>query len=130
MGLTERRKMKTLQEEVLPEREREIAEICGTAIPYDVDWASFEQDATALEFLDNLSCHRLNMALRVICMDEMGREAVRDGLTRVVLRNVSEPADRHIAFDGGVLTMHCAYAKGTEGMHTDARIRDVLLAGL
>lgn len=130
MGLAERRKIKELQDEVLPAREREIAEICGSPIPYEVDWTSLDHDAQALNFLDNLSCHRLNMALRTICTDEMGREAVREGVKRIALKNVADPAQVHIAFDGGVLHMHCAYAHGAEGMIPDGRIRQTLLAAL
>jgi len=130
MGLQERRKVQELKDMTLPERSREIAEICGKAIAYEVDWPSIENDAAALNFLDNLSCHRLNMALRTICMDEMGREAVRDSLQLVRLRNVAEPSQRHIAMQGGVLDMHCAYARGTEGMHSDGAIREVLMAAL
>ncbi len=130
MGLPERRKVKELQDSTLPERSREIAEICGQAVPYEVDWASIENDAQALNFIDNLSCHRLNMALRVICQDEMGKAAVRDGLKRVRLKNVAEPAQRHLAFAGGVLDMHCAYAQGTSGMHSDQAIRELLLGAL
>lgn len=130
MGLPERRKVKELQDTTLPERSREIAEICGQAVPYEVDWASIENDAQALNFIDNLSCHRLNMALRLICQDEMGKAAVRDGLKRVRLKNVAEPAQRHLAFAGGVLDMHCAYAQGTSGMHSDQAIRELLLAAL
>jgi hypothetical protein len=130
MGLPERRKVKELQEATLPERSREIAEICGEPVPYEVDWASIENDAQALNFIDNLSCHRLNMALRVICQDEMGKQAVREGLKRVRLKNVAEPSQRHLAFAGGVLEMHCAYAQGIAGMHSDSAIREVLLAAL
>ena len=130
MGLPERRKVKELQEVTLPERSREIAEICGQAVPYEVDWSSIENDAQALNFLDNLSCHRLNMALRVICQDEMGKQAVREGLKLVRLKNVAEPAQRHLAFAGGVLDMHCAYAQGTTGMHSDQAIRELLLGAL
>ncbi len=130
MGLNERRKLKELQTETLPAREKEIAEICGRAIPYEVDWASFGESFEALNFLDNLSCHRLNMALRTICCDDMGKEAVREGLQRVKLKNVATPAEKQIRFQGGVLEMSCAYATGTEGMHRDGEIREVLLAGL
>jgi hypothetical protein len=130
MGLPERRKVKELQDATLPERSREIAEICGKAVPYEVDWASIENDAQALNFIDNLSCHRLNMALRMICQDEMGKEAVREGLKLVRLKNVADPSQRHLAFAGGVLEMHCAYAQGTAGMHADGAIRELLLAGL
>ena len=130
MGLQERRQIQQLQTEVLPQRSQEIADICGTAIPYDVDWASLEHDAQALNFVDNTACHRLNMALRMICVDDLGRQAVAQGLRRVHLRNVAEPSQRHIAFSQGVLELHNAFAHGALGMHDDGTIRQVLMAGL
>lgn len=129
MGLAERRKIKELQEVTFPAREQEIAEICGVAIPYEVDWESLADDAEALNFIDNLSCHRLNMALRVICQDDLGKEAVREGLKLVRLKNVAREQMR-IAFQGGVLEMHCAYAQRTDGMYGDDEIRHVLEQGL
>lgn len=130
MGLAERRKMKDLQDTVLPEREKEIVEICGGSIPYEVEWDSFADDLEGLNFMDNLSCHRLNMALRTICIDDMGKEAVRDGLRWVRLRNVKQRDQMKIAFTGGTLEMHCAYAQRTEGMFTDSQIRQVLMSAL
>lgn len=126
MGLNERRKIKELQDTVFPAREKEIEEICGRAIPYNVDWDSLADDLEGLNFIDNISCHRLNMALRVICSDEMGKEAVRDGLKSVSLANVKDPKDMAMTFEGGVLSMKCAYAKGTGGMFSDNDIRKLL----
>jgi hypothetical protein len=130
MGLNERRKIKELQETTLPGREAEIQEICGTLIPYEVDWTSLADDAEGLNFIDNLSCHRLNMALRVICQDEMGKEAVREGLKKVKLKNVKTPSEMSMTFDGGVLEMHCAYALRTDGMFGDNAIRELLVKKL
>jgi len=130
MGLAERRKIKELQEVTLPGRVQEIEEICGTPIPYEVDWESLADDAEGLNFLDNLSCHRLNMALRVICQDELGKEAVREGLKLVRLKNVKTTAEMGMTFVGGVLEMRCAYALRTEGMHSDNAIRELLMQGL
>ena len=126
MGLNERRKIKELQDVTFPGRVKEIEEICGVAIPYEVDWESLADDAEGLNFLDNLSCHRLNMALRAICLDEMGKAAVRDGLKLVRLKNVKDKAAMKIAMANGVLKMHCAYALRTDGMYSDNEIRDVL----
>ena len=123
MGLNERRKIKELQDSTLPARVQEIEEICGKAIPYQVDWDSLAEDMEALNFMDNISCHRLNMALRAICMDDLGREAVRDGLKLVKLRNVKTKPEMSIAFEGGVLEMHCAYALRTDGMFSDGEIQ-------
>jgi hypothetical protein len=126
MGLNERRKVKELQEVTLPERVKEIAEICGAGIPYEVDWDSIADDAEALNFLDNVSCHRLNMALRVICRDDMGKEAVREGLKLIKLKNVKDVAAMKMGFESGVLEMHCAYSQGASGMHRDDDIRKLL----
>jgi len=126
MGLNERRKLKELQEVTFPGRAKEIEEICGTAIPYDVDWESLADDAEALNFIDNISCHRLNMALRVICQDEMGKTAVREGLKTIKLKNVPNKAAMQISFKNGMLEMHCAYALRTEGMFSDGEIRQLL----
>jgi hypothetical protein len=130
MGLNERRKIKELQDTTLPGRVREIEEICGKAIPYEVDWDSFADDLDGLNFLDNLSCHRLNMALRTICVDDMGKEAVRTTVRLIRLQNVKDKSAMQMTFKDGVLEMRCAYARGADGMHSDGSIRELLLTHL
>src|ERR1044071_6228548 len=116
MGLNERRKIKELQDVTFPGRVKEIEEICGEPIPYEVDWESLADDAQGLNFIDNISCHRLNMALRMICQDDMGKEAVREGLKLVKLKNVKDQAAKKMEFNGGVLEMDVPYAMGASGM--------------
>ena len=70
------------------------------------------------------------MALRTICIDEMGKEAVREGLRLIKLKNLKDRAAMSITFDGGVLEMHCAYALRTDGMYSDGDIRELLLTKL
>jgi len=130
LGLNERRKIKELQETAFPGRVKEIEEICGTPIAYEVDWESLADDPEGLNFIDNVSCHRVNMALRVICLDDMGKQAVREGLKLVKLKNVKDESDRHITFTSGILEMHCAYAKGMSGAFSDGEIRQTLEKGL
>jgi hypothetical protein len=130
MGLAEKRKIKELQEVTFPGRVKEIEEIVGAPIPYEVDWASLGEDAEALNFIDNISCHRLNMALRGICVDSFGKDAVRDGLKLIKLKNVKDKSEMAIRFDGGVLEMHCAYALRADGMFGDNEIQKVIEKGL
>src|SRR5690242_13670870 len=130
MGLNERRKMKELQEVVFPGRVKETEEICGKPIPYEIDWDSLADDAEGLNFIDNISCHRLNMALRVICQDDLGKQAVRDGLKKIKLKNVKDKAAMKLSFEDGVLEMHCAYAQRTDGMFSDNEIRELLVKKL
>jgi len=130
MGLAERRKIKELQDTTFPERTAELAEITGGSLGYEVDWDSFSDDLEGLNFLDNLSCHRTNMALRVICSDDLGKEAVQEQLKQIRLKNVKDKADMLCTFKDGVLEMHCAYAQRTDGMFSDNQIREALMAGL
>lgn len=130
MGLNERRKIKELQEVTLPARVLEVQEICGKPIAYDVDWESVADDPVALNFLDNLSCHRLNMALRMICQDDLGKQSVRDSLKSVKLKNIKDKTARQINFQNGILEMHCAYAMGVDGAFSDGEIREILEKGL
>jgi hypothetical protein len=130
MGLNERRKIKEYQDTILPDRHKELSEICGTEIPYEVDWDSFADDLEALNFLDNLSFHRINMAFRVICTDALGKEAVHEGLKVIRLKNVHDKQDMRLTFEDGVLEMHLAYALRTEGMYSDNEIREAVIAGL
>src|SRR5215831_13871613 len=126
MGLNERRKRKKLQEVTLPARVKEIEEICGKPIAYEVDWDSVADDPVALNFLDNLSCHRLNMALRMICQDDLGKQAIRDSLKSVKLKNIKDMASKQINFQNGILEMHCAYALGLDGAFGVGEIREIL----
>ncbi len=130
MGLAERRQRKELEETVLPARTFEIVEICGRAVPYVVDWDSFADDGEALRFVDSLACHRVNMALRVLCLDALGREAVCDGLRRIALANAPDPSAMALTFEDGVLTLRGAWAHRTAGMFDDGAIRALLEARL
>jgi hypothetical protein len=130
MGLNERRKIEELKTVTFPGRVKEIEEIAGKPIQYEVDWPSLADDAEALNFIDNISCHRLNMALRTICQDAMGKQAVVEGLKLIKLKNVKDKSAMKISMDGGVLEMHCAYALKTDGMFSDNEIYKLLVEKL
>lgn len=130
MGLEEKRKIKEYQDTIIPERTTELAEIVGGTIPYDIDWETFANDSEALRFLDNLSCHRINMAMRTICIDELGKESVRDAIKSIKLRNVGSKDEMSIGVANGSLNMALNYAKGTEGYYSDSEIKNILMANL
>ena len=128
MGLEERRKIKELRDTVVPEREKELVEISGVPIKYEIDWDSFDLDA--LNFMDNISCFRIAMAMRVICTDELGKEAVADGLKLIKLQNAKAKEDMKLNFTAGVLELHNAHGLRTSGMFSDNEIRETLTKGL
>ena len=110
MGLQERRLIKELKETILPKRERHITETYGATITYDVDWESFGDNYDALKRIDDLSCDNLQRALSAVAEDDLGKEALREGIKVVRLRNVADPAEMEIELKDGVLEMRCVYA--------------------
>jgi hypothetical protein len=66
------------------------------------------------------------MALRMICIDDMGKEAVREGLKSVKLTNIKDKAAKKLSFEGGVLEVQCTYAQGLSGAFSDGEIRELL----
>lgn len=130
MGLEEKRKIKEYQDKIVPQRHKELAEIAGSDIAYEVDWDSFAGDTTALNFFDNLAFHRINMAFRQLCTDDLARDTVKAALKSIRLKNVKDKADMKIAFSGGVLEMQCAYGLRLEGVYQEGAIGTVLANGL
>jgi hypothetical protein len=130
MGLEERRKIKEYEDKIVPGRRKELAELSGSDIAYEVDWDSFADDLTALNFFDNLAFHRINMAFRHLGSDQLAKDAIKEKLKVIRLKNVKEKTEMKISFSGGVLEMHCAYALRTEGIYDENAIYRLLLAGL
>jgi hypothetical protein len=129
MGLAEKRAMEQAKQ-WLPKRETELKEICGGAVPYEVDWTSFETDAKGIEWMEHNGPQQVSAAFRGICHDEVGKQAVREGVKKVVLRNAAAPAEKALSFDAGVLTLKCAFAQSPGGRFNDREIRQTLEAGL
>ena len=95
-----------------------------------MNWDSFGDDMTAINFFDNLAFHRVNIAFRHLGNDEFTRAAVKAGLQLIRLRNVKDKSGMKITFSGGVLEMRCAYGLRLEGCYNENDIHKILLAGL
>lgn len=115
MGLQERRAIQTATESWLPKRSAEIEQICGKSIPFEIDWESFDGDLKGIEWLEHNGPHQVGMALRGLCRDDIGREAVQQGLSKVILHNVAEPAAKQVSLRDGILELSGAFAQSPSG---------------
>lgn len=120
MGLIEKRLIKEAKETWLPGEAKDMQEAAGAPVEIDIDWASFESSADALKNLPHLGMRKMANAFRVICVDELGKEAVRESVKRVVITNVQGEAK--ISLENGVITLACAFAKGSDGCLGDLLI--------
>lgn len=126
MGLIEKRLIKQGQDEWIPAAQKELHELSGGQQVYEVDWTTFASDADALTNVQNQGLRRINAAFRVICRDDLGKEAVNEGVTKIVLRNVATPSEKSVSVEKGVVTVQCAWGKGSDGYFTDSEIQRVV----
>jgi len=115
----------------IAERTKEVNEIIGggTNVQYDVDWSSFKNEQQ-LNFLDNISCFRINMALRTVCVDDLAKNILRPQLKIIKLHCVPDVNSIKQTFSGGVWEMWVAYGDGANGMISDGDMTRTLSAQL
>jgi len=131
MGLEEKRAIKTAQDGWLPAKTKELAELSGGGgMTYEIDWASFEGDVKGIEWLEFNGPQQVSNAFRQVGKDDVGKEALREAVKKVVIRNTKDEKDKTLSFEGGALTLVCAFAKSPGGRFKDSEIRDLLLKNL
>lgn len=110
MGLAERRATKEFRDNRYPAIEASIRSAAGFEVPIDIDWDSLAKEDYASsydEFWPKVYFEPLIAALQSITRDDLGREALAAGLSRIVIRNTSgyySPSSA-ISFEGKTLTI-------------------------
>lgn len=109
MGLAERRAVKAYQDNHFPAWKQAIDAAAGFTVELEVEWPTLAADGydhMYQEAFDKVYFEPLVGALKDVCQDDMGREALRDGLKRVVVCNRSGTyGESAITFQSGVLTI-------------------------
>ena len=128
MGLAERRIAKDFQENHLPALQRRVDIAAGVALPIEVNWEQLtanEYSHAWLEEWPQLYFEPLIAALEQLTADEMGREAVKQSLHRVVVedRDDNYREDRWATLAGGVLTLNYRFTSGNAGTRTQWLVR-------
>ena len=108
MGLAERRAIKAFQDNVFPELEGQVHAAAGTPIPFEVDWSSlaFEGYADSYpEGLKKIFFQPLVDAFHKVAFDDMGKQAVKDGITKIVIKGTDNYSSWWAELENKVLTL-------------------------
>lgn len=105
MGLAERRAVKAFQDNKFPAIKRDLDKAAGFELPLEVDWDNLAVEDYA-EYYDDyfvkVYFKPLIEAFKAITFDEMGKEALREGLKKVIIRHSGK---REASFDHGNLIL-------------------------
>lgn len=107
MGLAEKRAMTEFQNNSYPSLKKKIDEAAGFDVPIEIDWVSLakpNQAAVYQEAWTKIFFEPLIEGLKAICTDDLGKQALKESLKKVEIRNSGEFCDRSgITLTGGVL---------------------------
>ena len=107
MGLAERRATKEFQDNRYPQLKKEIDEAVGFEIAVEVKWEQLAEDGMVHLYEDcwaKVYFRPLIDALKAITADDMGKQALKESLKSIVLRNEADNSyggDRIAKFDKG-----------------------------
>lgn len=103
MGLIEKRAIANIRDNVVPRYEGELQKIGGDQISYEIIWESFLHDITALENLEEKCFRVINDIFRKITVDDIGKEAVAEGVTQIRISNGAVANINEFTLKEGVL---------------------------
>ena len=129
MGLAENRAIKSFEDNNLEYIRDELKSICGFDVAVEIHWESFDS-IDAIQTVYSTCFQRTQNALRGVCYDELGKQALEAKLTKIVVDNVSEEGAKRIALGDGALTLAADWAGSSVGYFTDKEIQAALEAEL
>lgn len=108
MGLEEKRWRASYDNDYTPAFQARMEELSGSKIAVEIDWPSF-QKLDDIRYLDTSGFQKVRDALESICSDQIGRDAIAEGLKCVKFGCVPDPSQKKCVFEGGVLQIVSTY---------------------
>jgi hypothetical protein len=110
MGLLEKRALKTFQDDSYQKLTSEINTLAGYPLEFEVKWETLALDERASIYEESFTkvyFTPLLDAIKEIVNDDMGKEALKEALKKVVIKNEGGNVygSNAYSFNGGVLTI-------------------------
>ncbi|HLY56841.1 MAG TPA: hypothetical protein VKS60_14860 [Stellaceae bacterium] len=131
MGLLERRAAKAFQDDVYPALQQRIEAAAGHPVAVEIDWESLQTPDSAPLFAEAWSkvfFEPLIAALEGVAIDDLGRQALADGLKSI---RILDSGTMRVALDAGELIVdYPATANLADGEERRQEIQKTLERGL
>lgn len=111
MGLAERRRIATIKDVHGPRFQNELNAALGFEVPFMLDASSFPENNTVLDcydyYFESYGPGLVVGVMKKICSDDIGRQAVKERLEKIVFQNTAKSPDekghKEVALDGKTL---------------------------
>lgn len=136
MGLAERRKIKTFCDG-LEEAQNDLNKHLGFELPVSLDIESFPEDPAVVAGYECYKQYGFPQAIEVlkeVGQDDMGKEALKEQISAVIVRNTSTSGDdggeRSVALEDKTLTIKVGFYGYSDKLWDQAALRSQIEAML
>jgi hypothetical protein len=135
VGLAEKRVLNQFALTVFPGLKQQVDEAAGFDVPLEVRWDTLAKDATHssswLTGWPKIYFQPMIDAFQQICVDDLGKQALRTGLKRVVIQDTRVGHSSWWAtFEGGTLTLDTMFTNVDAVADRTKVLRDAIENGL
>jgi hypothetical protein len=127
MGLVERRLAKEIQDTKIPEFKAELKTVTGFEPELDIKWDTFIAfDEYPLTRLRDSMLPSIMDGMKNICIDDMGKEALKAGLTKIILVNTDKGDEVEIRYANKELYVCSQLAGDSHSAYSSDQIQTLL----
>ncbi|MCA3012969.1 MAG: hypothetical protein INH41_11310 [Myxococcaceae bacterium] len=100
-----------------------VNEATGIEVPVEIDWEGFSNKMDDCGYIDD-SGHGLSQlakALAAVTVDDLGKEAIKGALKKIVIKPAADNGATSFTFSGGVVTWSAYFGSSSTGyIYADA----------
>ncbi|MGD1840955.1 MAG: hypothetical protein ACFB0B_08680 [Thermonemataceae bacterium] len=110
MGLKEKRAIKEVEDNQYPAFKQKVADIIGFEVALEINWESLAREGSDhiyKEGFEKVFVTPTLEAFESICQDDMGKEAIKEALKKIVIKDENDHFSytQWVDFKEGILTL-------------------------
>src|SRR5690606_580426 len=107
--------------------QKEINTAVGKELPIIINWDTFELDY--IKFVPSVCLQRLTDAIKTICEDDLGKEAMQESLSNIEINcivNEDAEANKSLKIEDGSFVLTACWGGHHSGYYPDIAIKEFL----
>ena len=117
--------LKDLQDEIIPKYQKELQEICGYSIKYEIDWASFQDEFDSMRYFENQGLRYVNQSFRQLTRESIVKENLEKDLQKILMKN-NPKGDKTITLQNKTICIESYWGPNSSGYFREEEIRQKL----
>ena len=138
MGLAERRRVVNIKDNHTKRFQAELTSAIGFELPFEIDIASFPENATILDcydyYYESYGPGLVVKVMKEVCGDDLGRDAVKAKLKKIVFQNTAKtpesPGDKSVSIESETLFVRESFYGYSDKLFGESDLRTAIEAML